>query len=64
MGPWNIRVASLMKLSSLYPLERTRISVKTAEPSIIAERIVTCLRKLSIVAVYNEQKVREVYDCS
>eukprot|EP00978_Attheya_sp_CCMP212_P003575 scaffold7494_cov55-Attheya_sp.AAC.7 len=50
MGPWNIRVESLMKLSSLYPLERTRISVKTAELSIIAERIVTCLRKLSIVA--------------
>lgn len=55
-GPWKIE--NLLPLPEVYPLERTHVYIDALDVQNVAEKIAECLRKESIAAVFDNNKVR------
>lgn len=51
---WTVDAAP--RLPTMYFLERTHVRVSDASPQEVASRIVECLRKQSVAAVYNDEE--------
>jgi len=57
-GPWKLEKKQLLPLPEVYPLERSHVYIDTPNVQDVATNIAECLRKESIAAVYDNQKVR------
>lgn len=53
---WDV-AATITPLPSIYMLERTHTTVDAA-PAVVAQRILDCLRRLSVYATYENTEVR------
>lgn len=51
---------ALPEIPMFYPIERTNTIVKCSDPSIIANRIIECMQKLSITACCNSLEVSHI----
>eukprot|EP00565_Helicotheca_tamesis_P001877 CAMPEP_0185723540 /NCGR_PEP_ID=MMETSP1171-20130828/353_1 /TAXON_ID=374046 /ORGANISM="Helicotheca tamensis, Strain CCMP826" /LENGTH=376 /DNA_ID=CAMNT_0028391259 /DNA_START=293 /DNA_END=1423 /DNA_ORIENTATION=- len=57
MFAWKVRdFNSLRDVANIFPLEKTRITVNIISPDEVANRIIDCLKRLSIASIYRKPK--------